>query len=252
MESFLGALALTPVAFGLCLLAVLAGAILKGYTGFGASMLWMTSLSLLLPPLEVVPMVLLFEVVTSVYMLPGLWRQVEWRSIGTLLLGTLATTPLGIYALSTLPPAPIRLALGLVVLVAAALILRGFALTRVPGTGATLAVGGAAGLLNGSMGIVGPPVILFYFSSPVGVAVGRASIITYFIGTDSVGSVMFAVSGLIGAEVLWRTLAFLPLLFVGVALGNRRFLATDPETFKRIALMVLMLLAAALLVRAVA
>ena len=37
-----------------------------------------------------------------------------------------------------------------------------------------------AGVLNGSMGIVGPLVILFYFLWPVGVVAGRASIIAYF------------------------------------------------------------------------
>ena len=58
-----------------------------------------------------------------------------------------------------------------------------------------------AGVLNGSMGIVGPPVILFYFSSPTGVVAGRASIVAYFIGTDSVGAAMFAAQGLIDASV---------------------------------------------------
>jgi uncharacterized protein len=250
MDALSAVFGLTPTALGLCSVAVLGGAFLKGYTGFGASMFWMTSLSLLLPPLQVVPMVLLFEVATSIYLLPGLWRQVEWRSIIVLLIGTWVTTPIGIYALYSLPPTPIRIALALVVITAAVLILRGFALERVPGTPATLTVGGAAGLLNGSMGIVGPPVILFYFSSPVGVAVGRASIITYFIGTDSVATAMFASQGLIGIELLWRTLAFVPLLIAGVVLGNRRFLGTDPETFKRIALAVLVMLSVALLVRA--
>jgi len=251
VEAFLSAIDLTLVELGLCLLAVSAGAFLKGYTGFGASMLWVTSLSLVLPPLQVVPMVLMFEVATSIYLFPGLWREVEWKSIVVLLIGTWATTPIGIYALSSLPPAPIRIALGLIVITAAILILRGFALRRIPGTATTLAIGGTAGLLNGSMGIVGPPVILFYFSSPIGVAIGRASIITYFIGTDSVATVMFAGQGLISAEVLWRTLAFLPLLFVGVAVGNRGFLETDPAMFKKVALVVLIALSIALLVRAV-
>lgn len=251
VESFLSATDLSLVELGICLVAVSAGAFLKGYTGFGASMLWVTSLSLVLPPLQVVPMVLMFEVVTSVYLLPGLWRQVDWKSIIVLLIGTWVTTPIGIYALSSLPAPPIRIALGLVVITAAILILRGFALSRVPGTATTLAVGGAAGLLNGSMGIVGPPVILFYFSSPIGVAAGRASIVTYFIGTDSVAVAMFSAQALIGEAVLWRTLAFLPVLFLGVALGNRGFLGTDPARFKQIALVVLMVLSAALLVRAV-
>lgn len=48
------------------LLSVLAGAFVKGYSGFGASMMWVASLSLVLPPHRVVPMVLLWEVQSSV------------------------------------------------------------------------------------------------------------------------------------------------------------------------------------------
>ncbi len=251
METFLSAINLTLGELGYCVVAVAAGAYLKGYTGFGASMLWVTSLSLALPPLQVVPMVLMFEVLTSIYLLPGLWRQVDWKSIIVLLIGTWVTTPFGVYALSSLPASPIRIALGLVVIAAAILILRGFALSRVPGTPATLAVGGTAGLLNGSMGIVGPPVILFYFSSPIGVAAGRASIITYFIGTDTVAVAIFSAQALIGESLIWRTLTFLPVLFLGVALGNRGFIGTDPARFKQIALVVLIALSVALLVRAV-
>ena len=238
-------------ALALSVVAVFAGAYLKGYTGFGASMLWVTSLSLVLPPLHVVPMVLMFEVATSIYLLPQIWKEVEWRSIALLLIGTWIATPLGIYALVSLPPMPIRVALAVVVFVAAILILRGFALRQTPGKRLTVGVGLMAGLLNGSMGIVGPPVILFYFSSPIGIAVGRASIVTYFIGTDTIGTAMFAAQGLLGAQMLWRTVFFLPLLFFGVALGNRGFLKTDPETFKRIALFALIGLSVLLFLRAV-
>ncbi len=234
-----------------CALAVIAGAYLKGYTGFGASMLWVTSLSLVLPPLQVVPMVLMFEVATSIYLLPQIWRQVRWKSIVVLLVGTWAATPLGIYALSNLPATPIRVGLAIVVFVAAILILRGFALRAEPSTPATVGVGLMAGALNGSMGIVGPPVILFYFSSPVGVVAGRASIITYFIGTDSVGTAMFAAQGLISQSIFWRTAVFLPLLIAGVAVGNRGLLKTEPDTFKRAALFVLLALSLFLFARAV-
>jgi uncharacterized membrane protein YfcA len=251
LTELLAAVGLEPAGLAFCLVAVFAGAYLKGYTGFGASMLWVTSLSLVLPPLEVVPMVLMFEVATSIFLLPRIWREVRWRSIAALLLGTWAATPLGIYALSSLPATPIRIALALVVLVAAILILRGFALKREPGTPATVGVGLMAGTLNGSMGIVGPPVILFYFSSPIGVIAGRASIITYFIGTDTVGTAMFAGQGLIGENVYWRSALFLPLLLLGVAIGDRGFLKTDPETFKRVALFVLIALSVLLFIRAV-
>jgi len=250
LTDILSALALEPVALAFCLLAVFAGAYLKGYTGFGASMLWVTSLSLVLPPLQVIPMVLMFEVATSLFLLPQIWQDVRWRSIAALLIGTWIATPFGIYALANLPATPIRLALAVVVFAAAILILRGFALQREPNAPATVGVGLMAGTLNGSMGIVGPPVILFYFSSPIGVVAGRASIIAYFIGTDTVGTAMFAAQDLIAASVYWRTAVFLPLLFLGVAIGHRGFLKTDPETFKKLALFVLMALSIALVARA--
>ena len=246
----LDAVGLDASKFLYSLIAVMAGAWLKGYTGFGASMFWMTSLSLVLPPLQVVPMVLMFEVVTSITLLPQIWPDVRWRSIALLLSGTWAATPIGIHALASLPATPNRFALAIVVLIAALLILRGFALSKEPGRPATVGVGLTAGVLNGSMGIVGPPVILFYFSSPIGVVAGRASIIAYFIGTDSVGTAMFAFQGLIDASVFWRTAVFLPILVAGVVVGNRGFVRTDPESFKRVALFVLMALSVLLVMRA--
>ena len=205
MATLLHMVDLTGFELAFCIVAVLVGACIKGYTGFGASMLWATSLSLVLPPVQVVPMVLMFEVATSIGLLPRVWRQVDWNSLRLLLVGTWAATPIGIYLLASVPADPLRMGLALVVFIAAILIWRGFALGHVPGKPATVGVGVAAGILNGSMAIVGPPVILFYFSSPLGITVGRASIVTYFLGTDTVGTAMFAAHGLIGADILWRT-----------------------------------------------
>ena len=249
-SGILDAAGLDASSFVYILVAVLAGAWLKGYTGFGASMFWMTSLSLVLPPLQIVPMVLMFEVATSITLLPQIWKDVRWRSIGLLLIGTWAATPVGIYALANLPATPIRMALAIVVFIAAILILRGFSLSKEPGRPATVGVGLMAGVLNGSMAIVGPPVILFYFSSPISVVAGRATIIAYFIGTDSVGTAMFAAEGLIDGSVLWRAAIFLPILIAGVVVGNRGFVKTDPETFKKVALFVLLALSVLLFARA--
>ncbi len=250
ISQILSAVELSPLTLAICLIFVFLGGYLKGFTGFGASMFWMTSLSLVLPPLQLVPMVMMFEVASSIYLLPGIWKKIDWRSIGLLLAGTWIATPVGIYALITLPTAPVRIALALVVLLAAIMILRGFSLEKVPGKKATVGVGMAAGVLNGSMGIVGPPVVLFYFSSPVGMTVGRASVIAYFIGTDSVGALMFASQGLIDPAIYWRTALFLPLLFLGSSLGAAGFLKTDPEKFRKLSLYVLLVLSLILMVRA--
>ena len=232
-------------------LIVFVGAVVKGYSGFGASMLWVTGLSLLLPPLEVVPMVLMFEIVSSVHLLPAIWRRIDWRSVGLLLVGTLAATPAGVYALAALPVDPARIVVAVVVLLATALLWRGFALEKTPGKAATVAIGLFAGLMNGGVGFVGPAVVLFYFSSPIGVAISRASIITFFLGTGAAGAGAFAVQGLVTGEVLARLAVCLPILFLGVWIGHRRFESAEPESFRKFGLLLLMFLAAALVARAV-
>ena len=144
------------------------------------------------------------------------------------------------------------LALAGFVLIAAVLLARGHALQSVPGPGATFATGVASGLLNGGFGIGGPPVILFFFSSPAGVAVGRASMIAFFLLTDLIALGWQGWNGLLSVSTLWRALSFLPALAAGVWLGNRGFIHAEPVAFRRWVLRLLMLLAVVTGARALA
>jgi uncharacterized protein len=236
--------AMSGAAVGYALLCVFGAAVVRGFSGFGFSLLAITAISLVVPPVVVVPSIFLMEVAASLHLLPSVWREVHWRAIGLLLAGCLVATPLGVWLLATVPAPPMQMALGLVVLVAAVLLARGYALHAMPGRAATLATGAASGLLNGAFGIGGPPVILFFFASPAGAAAGRASVIAYFLGTDLIGLGFMLRQGLIGAPQLWLALAFVPALVAGVWLGARGFRGTDQATFHRWTLRLLMLLAA--------
>lgn len=214
-------------------------AIVRGYSGFGFSLLSITALSLLFPPAQVIPAIFLLEVAASLHLLPSIWRQVHWRSLGLLMVGAVAGTPLGVHALANFPQAPMTLALSIFVLMAAALLWRGFSLAKMPAAPATLAVGTATGLANGAFGMGGPPVVLFYFASPAGHAAGRASLIAYFLFTDLVGLAFLAREGLVTSQSGLLALAFLPALAAGVWLGARSFKTADPKRFRRIVLVVL-------------
>jgi uncharacterized membrane protein YfcA len=112
-----------------------------------------------------------------------------------------------------------------------------------PGRTATVATGLASGLLNGSIGIGGPPVIMFFFGSPAGVATGRASMIAYFLFTDVLGLAWQWHESLLNRNVLVRALVYAPALGAGVWLGNRAFAAVNPERFRCWVLRLLMALA---------
>ena len=239
-----------PGGIAYVVLAVLAGAIVKGYSGFGASMMWVASLSLVLPPDRVVPMVLLWEVASSLQLLPGIWRQIEWRSLRWLFLGACVATPVGVYLLATVPADPIRIGIGLLVFSGSFLIWRGFAWKGRPGPAATTGVGLVFGLLNGSTAIGGPPVVLFYFATPIGAAAGRASVIAFFLATDAMAAGMQAVEGVLHLDLLLAAAVLLPIMLLGVWAGARHFIRSEPENFKRFVLFLLMGLGIAVFVRA--
>lgn len=224
-------------------------AIVRGYSGFGFSLLAVTALSLVLTPAEVVPSIFLMEVAASLHLLPGIWKDIHWRSIAVLLAGCLAGTPIGVWALAHAPAPPMLLALGVFILISTALLWKGFALTSMPGTPATLATGAASGLFNGAFSTGGPPVILFYFASPAGVAAGRASLIAYFLGTDILALPFLAWEGLVTRDAAIRALTFLPPLVCGVWLGARSFRMANPQSFRKLVLLLLALLAMSILVK---
>lgn len=225
------------------MLCIFAAAVVRGYSGFGFSLLAITSLSLLLPPAQIVPSIFLLEIVASLHLLPGVWREIHWQSLRWLTIGCLVGTPFGVYALAHLPAAPMTLGLAVFVMVAAVLLSRGHALASMPGPGATFATGAASGVFNGGFGVGGPPVILFFFSSPAGAAAGRASMIAYFLITDCVGLGWQGWNGLIDRAVLWRAVLYLPPLIAGIWLGNRCFEQAQAAAFRRWVLRLLMGLA---------
>ena len=65
---------LSPVMLLYAVVAIGVAAFIRGYSGFGFSALTVTSLSLILPPAEVVPSAFMLEIAASIYMLPLVWR----------------------------------------------------------------------------------------------------------------------------------------------------------------------------------
>lgn len=233
-----------------CLIIFLA-AIVRGFSGFGFSLLTITALSLFYPPVEIIPSIFMLELAASANLLPSIWKDIHWKSLGPLTVGCLVATPIGVWALAHVAPAPMQIALSIFVLVATYLMWRGFALKTMPGPIASTLAGAASGLSNGAFGIGGPPVILFYFASPAGNVAGRASLVAFFLATDIIGLANQSVHGLITWDTAVRALIFLPALLAGVWVGARSFKGTDPETFRKYVLGILAFLAVVILLKAV-
>jgi uncharacterized membrane protein YfcA len=250
-KNYLSWLGLDPVQLIVTVISVFIAGIIRGYSGFGFAMVAVTSISLVLPPVQAVPTVLILEVLASIRLVPQVWKDIDWYSLRWLLVGSVFATPFGVYLLANIPVLPMRISISLMVLVAAILLMRGWAWKRMPGRSLILATGAACGLLNGAAAIGGPPVILLYLSSPAGITVSRASIIAYFLGIDGMSLAMASLQGLTTSKTLLTTAVCLPPLLLGIGVGSRMFTKVDKDSFRHHVLILLIILSIAGLLRAI-
>jgi uncharacterized membrane protein YfcA len=196
----------------------------------------------MLPPAEIIPPIFMMEIAASLSLLPGIWKDIHWRSLALLGAGCLVGTPIGVWILASAPAAPMKIVLASAVLVSVGFLWFGYTRRTMPSAAETIATGGICGLLNGAIGIGGPPIVIFFFNSPAGVAIGRASLIAFFIATDAM-ALGFLAERLVTWQGFTRFLAFVPALLAGQWIGARSFKTADPADFRRWILILLVALA---------
>jgi len=231
---------------------VFLGGVLRGFTGFGFALAVVPTLSVILPPVEIVPAVAAIGVPAGLLLIGKIGRAADWRSTGHLTVGALPGLPLGVWALASLSADTMRAIIGAIVLLSVFLLWRGFRFRRTPPTPARMGMGFLSGLINGATTMGGPPVIIYYLAMPGDVAVGRASILAYFFFLSIATTVSTWFAGLLTERAIAWTILMLPCFFLGSWLGDRGFDKSGAGTYRRIALIALAAVALVAIVRATA
>lgn len=232
-------------------LAIMVAALVRGYSGFGYSAMVITASSLVTNPLNFVAVVVVLETAMSAQALRGIGREIDWRRVGFLMAGAAVGLPIGLWALTSLPEDAARAAIALMVLVMCAVLLLGWRLSReLKGAAPNLGFGLLSGLAN-APGMGGLPLVPFFAAQPMAPAVFRATLIAYFPLLDLYSAPLYWAAGLVSWDTLWASLIALPLTLLGNWLGGRHFFASDPQEFRRFAILLLAGLAALGLAKAV-
>ena len=206
--------------------------------------------SLVSNPLNFVAVVVILETVMSLQAARGAGPDVDWRRVWWLLAGAAVGLPLGLWVLTGISENTARALISGYVLVMCGILLAGWRLrSQVRGPG-NLVAGVVSGLAN-APGMGGLPIAAFFAAQPIKAAVFRATLIAYFPLLDLYSAPLYWLAGLVTWDTLWASLIALPLTFVGNWLGGRHFLNTDPQDFRRFAIILLAALAALGLLKAV-
>ena len=241
-----------PVPLLIAVIGVFAASVLRGFTGFGFGLAAVPLLSLALPPTRVVPFVTVLQVLVGLSGLRSAWPITDWRAVLGLGPGLLLGIPIGLAALTTVPPNGVRLAIGVLIAASVVVLWRRVSLPPRPSRLVTGAAGLVSGMMNGLASMGGPPVVIYLLASSREAVVVRASSIVYFLFAAIVTVIPMALRGLVDREVLVWSVASIPVLLLGSALGGWAFHHARPQYHRLTILVVLSLLAVALIGRALA
>jgi uncharacterized protein len=227
-----------------------AAAFIRSALGFGDAVVAMPLLAMALGLRTATPLVAFVGPTISILILARDWRRVEFRSAGPLIAATLLGIPVGIYGLARLPEAPLKIALGSVIL------LYGLSGLARPGTrlerertAFPWIVGWTAGVLGGAYNTNGPPVVAYGMLRGWPPESFRATLQGYFLPTGLAILAGHGLAGLWTGTVLTTYLYSLPAIVLGVLLGGLLNKKLSPALFTRLVHAALAVMGAVLLLR---
>ena len=238
MAGVQAAIGSSPITLVYVALAIFVAFVVRGFSGFGSSLIAVSALTIVLAPALVVPAVFALEVLASISLLPAVWQQIDWRSLRWVLAGCAIATPIGVLALAEVPVDLMRLAISALVVCAAMVLLAEQTVQRSPGPWTTFGVGCAVGVLNGASGMGGPPAVVFYFAT-VAASVGRATLIAFFVFTDLYALLLASSGGLLTTGVIVLAIYAAPFMLLGIWFGNKGFIRTNPKSLRKLVLWLL-------------
>jgi uncharacterized membrane protein YfcA len=213
----------------------LVAGLVRGFTGFGTALIFMPVATVFLPVPVAITLVTLSGIATWPIIVPRAARAADRGEVLLLAGAAIVAAPLGVWLLTRADGTALRwLVAGAASLTLAALVSGWRYRGRVswPGLGA---IGATAGVLGGTTGLTGPPVILFYLAGPHGAATVRANTILFLAVLDIGIVANLLARGLVGWPALWLALLLAVPYGIGIAGGQGLFHPGRERAYRRLA-----------------
>lgn len=214
----------------------MAGAAIRGLTGFGANLILAPALLILYGPAETVAIMGITGIISSLPIFVPAMSKVDWREIQIIIVSAFIMAPMGVWTLLYLEPDMFRRVMGATILLMAGLLMTGWRYEGTRGAVPKIITGGLSGYLAGFAGI-GGPVCALYFMSAAGTAqVQRANNAVSVSLLVPVPILSLGLSGLIDMGTLIKAVILVIPFVVGQWFGILLFGVMPQQTFRRIVL----------------
>ncbi len=240
-------------AFAFTAFVIFVAIFVRTLTGFGAALIMVPMLSLAWDLRQAVVLAALVQAATGFLVAIQSRKDASWSALAVLLTSSLCGLAFGTFLLTILPLVWLRRILGALTLL--------FGISRftpiashvvpVPTTRQQLLgvpVGFIGGLLTGSIGTGGPPIVAYLHYRLSTAATRRATLLIYFMVLDLIRVPGYLRLGIGSTSLLWTGAALIPFALLGIVGGNYA-LGRLSDRFLSQAIALLLILTGLLLLR---
>ena len=225
---------LSLLEFSFIIFTVFIASIIRGFNGFGFSATCISGFSFVIPAIEIVPIILILEVLISIFMAPYVWNKIDWNMVFKILIGMVIGSPIGIFLLKYLSPEITHLSVCIIIIFFSILLMKGYTNKQLNNNAIKVSTGIGSGALNGLTTLGGMPAALFLLITSVQPAVIRGTLTALFFLTDIYAFVLSFFADIVDITTIYRTLPLILVLPIGVFIGDKFFVKSKEALYRKV------------------
>ncbi|WP_257347619.1 sulfite exporter TauE/SafE family protein [Pseudalkalibacillus decolorationis] len=209
---------------------ILVAAILQTSTGFGFSIMATPFLLLIFEPREAIQINLVLSLVISFALISKIRKDIDLGILKRFVIGSAAGLPVGISLFLLLDMTLLKLSISVIILVLTVLLMLKFRVKKTNNRDFT--IGGLSGMLTTSIGMPGPPILLYFSGTDTKKETLRATTLGFYLfiyAMSLIVQVIFAGTN----KIVWTSSGLaLPILLIGMFVGQKLFKRINQKTFR--------------------
>ncbi|HIW34121.1 MAG TPA: sulfite exporter TauE/SafE family protein [Candidatus Paenibacillus intestinavium] len=212
------------------IIIILVASILQTSTGFGFSILATPFLLLIFEPMEAIQINLILSLIISLSLITKIKKDIDVGILKRFMIGSVIGLPLGIVTFIVVDINKLKLAISLIILLLTIMLILKFRLAQ--NKGKDLLVGGLSGSLTASIGMPGPPILLYFSGTDTQKEKLRGTTLAFYLFIYSMSLVIQVIFAGTNKTVWLSSGLALPLVLLGLYLGQLLYKWVNQKYFQ--------------------
>ncbi|HDX9610610.1 TPA: sulfite exporter TauE/SafE family protein [Bacillus toyonensis] len=209
---------------------ILVASVLQASTGFGFSIMATPFLLMLFLPQEAIQINIILSLIISISLIWKIRMDIDFILLKRFIFGSIVGVPFGILLFISININTFKLAISILLLLLTLLLLCNFKVRSTPFR--DFVVGGLSGLLTTSIGMPGPPLLLYFTGTDTEKEKLRATTLAFYLFIyfiSLITQILFTGTN----KTIWESSFYaIPIVFLGLFIGQIIFKWLNQQIFK--------------------